>query len=178
MNQKVISALVYLRSVLDEADITSLTVNMDSEQINVIALGGEREGDEIRIMYAEDYPINPIKDMLDHVGEEMCTDCLVFDESFKDPYFKSLTHAYVDALVHEFGLDIAIPTELGMAIVKHGLSEYGVQVHVNHDRDYFDYTLTKENVKDTEQRINDGAHVETWLFVEKEVEDVSTSETN
>lgn len=133
MNQKIISALVYLQSLLAEAELDNITVSVSEDRTRVITEGpGE---DHVQIIYVEDYPINPIKDVFEHINEEMCTDCIKTDYLYADTYFKSLTRAYVDSLVNEFGTNFPITIELAKAIVKHEVSEHHVFIAETQDGD-------------------------------------------
>lgn len=118
----VISTLIYLQSLLAEEEMINVSVSgekitiatNDEELVDPIILGEAWKG------------INPIQHMLYHVNDEMCSDCLMEDWQFKNPYFVDLVESYIDSLVHTYGLNVPIPYELARAILKWDLSDYDV----------------------------------------------------
>jgi hypothetical protein len=118
---KVVSTLVYLRSLLIPGE--ELTVSITPQKVVVVT------GKEPNVNLFEldaNYKINPIQDILEHLNEQMCVDCVKSDYNFQNEYFGSLIRGYVDGLVHEFGMTVPIPPELAKAIVKHGCSSYKI----------------------------------------------------
>ena len=145
LTHKLVSSLIYLHSITELKDDEELVISIKKDRIAV-----SRNVEELlnpKVLTAEEYTINPIKDMLEHINEEMCTDCLKFDSYFKDDFFSSLVRAYVDSLVHEYGLDVPITPELALAIVQYKVSDYDVVYIPQTTSAYLRhfYTLTSDN---------------------------------
>lgn len=116
----VISTLVYLQSLVEEEEI-SVFANKDG--ITVITTEAEYL-DPIHLP-GKELP-NPIANILAHINDEMCSDCLSQDWQFKSPFFINLVEGYVDSLVHTYGLSVPIPYELAYAILKYDLTDYDI----------------------------------------------------
>jgi hypothetical protein len=122
LNPRLVSALVYVQSLLGTEE--ELTLFIKSDKVTVATSSEELL--KPLSLDTKHYP-NAISNMLEHVNEEMCTDCIQIDYLYKDPYFKSLVSTYADSLIHEYGWDVPIPNELAIAILKHDITNYNVR---------------------------------------------------
>lgn len=129
LTPQIVSTLTYLQSLLDDKE--SVTIHLTRDNVSV-AIGYEGLISPIEM---GKLTYNPIKDLLDHINDEMCTDCVSQDWLYKHSYFSSLARSYVDTLLHEFGNGAPIPTPLARAILVHKISDHIVIAKgFGHDR--------------------------------------------
>lgn len=121
LTPSVISTLIYLQSLVGDGEQISLHITED--EISVIT--EDKEFIDPIILKGE-HVSNPIKNIITHINEDMCTDCLTQEWQFKNPYFINLVGGYVNSLVHTYGLNVPIPYELASAILKWDITDYDV----------------------------------------------------
>jgi hypothetical protein len=120
MDNRVISTLKYLHSLLDIGDDEAI-ISVRTDRVTVSFMSD--------ILNVKDVIIdgtNPIQAILAHISEQMCTDCLSIEYLYKDDFFINLVKGYIECLVHEFGRNIPITPVLANAITKHKLCTYTV----------------------------------------------------
>lgn len=142
MDHKVTTALIYLKSLLNPEKGNDILLSIGDSGIRLSRLSD--------ITYVEHvsspHDVNPIKQMFDNINEYMCTDCIKIDRLYKDDFFISLVKSYIESLIHEFGIRVAIPTELALAIVKHHLSDYTITYRLRDIRNCSEAILKKDTV--------------------------------
>ena len=78
MNQQVISALLYLQSLLDQEGCEHMAISVTPKKIEVVRDYNFKEVTEIK------GDINPIQDILTHINKEMCVECLSQNYNFRE----------------------------------------------------------------------------------------------
>lgn len=126
MTNKSIYALTLLQSQLNLNDGEEVIVSITNNNVTIADTSDILNIKQLRI----NSKINPLQDLINHVNEEMCNDCLKSEYYYRDPFFKSLVKAYIDGLVYEFGDTVPITRTLAHAIVEHKLSEHEVYVFI------------------------------------------------
>lgn len=150
ISAKVLSTLAYLKSVVDK----------DNEEWSDLVVSISKDGtvsmatDDMTLIAPETAKLpghNPLQGLLDHINDEMCTDCITQDWLYKHSYFSSLVRSYIDSLIHEFGSGVAIPKELARAILIHQVSDYVVMGKSGDDGIVFNsaYGTFEDKYKDT-----------------------------
>jgi hypothetical protein len=121
MNSRIVTTLTYLQSILDIGDDEAL-ISIKRDQIHLSYMSNVLKVD---VVMTRD-EVNPIRKILEHITEYMCTDCLKLDYLYKDDFFINLVKGYIETLVHEFGTRIPITRTLAQSIMKYDLCEYAV----------------------------------------------------
>lgn len=117
MDNNVKAALTYLASALDLGNNEEVVISLKGDKA-FVSNSDLLTGESLNLKQQ----LNPVLDILDHISEEMCIDCLQIDHYLADPFFISLAKAYVASLVIDHGSQVAISKELAIAILKHKLS--------------------------------------------------------
>jgi len=138
LSPKVKSTLIYLQSLLEEGE--ELTISVKPAKI-LVACKDDDLVSPITLQVEEG--INPLASLIEHVNDEMCTDCLTQDWLFKHSYFYSLAKSYIETLVHQYGTNIPVSYELARAIVVHDCTDHEVLAR-NKDRPNDLLVITKE----------------------------------
>lgn len=140
------STLIYLQSLLGEGEQAAIVI--DGNEISIATSAKEAETPIVIFKGDTDTPINPIQHMLDHINDEMCSDCLKQDWQFKNPYFVDLVESYIDSLVHTYGLSVPIPYELARAILLHQIGDYRILGTSSRGSYYINQVEVVEKYKD------------------------------
>lgn len=113
--QEIKSALQYIHSQIDwvKNESSYITIKKDG---GTILLHGHKPGETVGEYVAPNMN-NPIKAMMNHISEEMCVECLQIDYLFKDPFFISLTRAYIELLFVQYGSEVSISKEMSQAFI-------------------------------------------------------------
>ncbi len=108
------AAIQYLHSQIDWTERESCYISMSASGATILT-HGHKPGDAVGEYVAP--ANNPIKAMMDHISEEMCVECLQIDYLFKDPFFVSLTRAYIEYLFVQYGSEVSISKEMSYAFI-------------------------------------------------------------
>jgi hypothetical protein len=124
--QGIDSAFKYLHSQIDWTTTSEMDVKLGKD---FVTFSYEEDGQKFgKFINRVAYPDNPIKAMMDHITEEMCVECLQIDYLFKDPFFVSLTKAYIEFLFATYGAEVSISKEMAQAFILNDLlGEHQIQ---------------------------------------------------
>lgn len=138
MNSKLLTTLTYLQSILDIGD-DEVIISLKGNNVRVTRLSDMHFEDVVI-----DPDVNPIQNILDHITEQMCTDCLKIDYLFQNDFFINLVKGYIESLIHEFGTRVPITLVLAEAIVKYNIApQYKVYAYVDDQRHDMRYNIGK-----------------------------------